>query len=151
MLVSPPVLVSSPPLPLPSPPPTSPTYIEAPLGFRAARIRLRDAPPSPVHKTKVRGRESSPAAAARQVGPPIAREDLYRFVDIVDAAPGCPMSKELDYGITDTWDDLVGAIQEIASTTLEGINQRVTELATTFEQETSIISHILIRIMRSWN
>ncbi|GKD87727.1 hypothetical protein Tco_1358881, partial [Tanacetum coccineum] len=27
-------------------------------------------------------------------------------------------------GIRDTWDDLVGAIQEIAPTTLEGVNQR---------------------------
>ncbi|GJW05191.1 hypothetical protein Tco_1564047 [Tanacetum coccineum] len=157
--VSLPVLVSSPPLPLPSPPPTSPTYIEAPLGFRASRIRLRDVLPSRVHEIEVleiclplqkrlcltaptpryEVGESSAAAAARQVGPAIAREDLYRFVDIVDAAPGCPMSRELDYGITDTWDDLVGAIQEIAPTTLEGINQRVTELATTFEQETSIM------------
>ncbi|GJZ15538.1 hypothetical protein Tco_0551215, partial [Tanacetum coccineum] len=35
---------------------------------------------------------------------------------------------ELDYGITDIWDDLVGAIDEIAPTTLEGVNQRVTDL-----------------------
>ncbi|GKA16073.1 hypothetical protein Tco_0695820 [Tanacetum coccineum] len=36
------------PLPqIPSPP------LPAPLGFRAARIRLRDAPPSPVHETEV--------------------------------------------------------------------------------------------------
>ncbi|GJV27576.1 hypothetical protein Tco_1384024 [Tanacetum coccineum] len=38
-----------------------------------------------------------------------------------------------------TWDDLVGAIQEIAPTTLEGVNQRVTELATTVDQEDDII------------
>ncbi|GKG58114.1 hypothetical protein Tco_0589725, partial [Tanacetum coccineum] len=49
------------------------------------------------------------------------------------------MSRELDYGITDTWDDLVGAIEEIASTTLEGVNQRVTNLSTTVEQETTIM------------
>ncbi|GJR89482.1 hypothetical protein Tco_0213493 [Tanacetum coccineum] len=36
-------------------------------------------------------------------------------------------------------DDLVGAIQEIAPTTLEGVNQRVTELATTVDQEDDII------------
>ncbi|GJT82663.1 putative reverse transcriptase domain-containing protein [Tanacetum coccineum] len=47
------------------------------------------------------------------------------------APPGRQTSRELGYGITDTWDDLVGAIQEIAPTTLEGVNQRVTELATT--------------------
>ncbi|GJS83278.1 putative reverse transcriptase domain-containing protein [Tanacetum coccineum] len=58
--------------------------------------------------------ESLAAGAARQDGPAIAREDpysvargdLYGFVDMVDVAPGHPMSRELDYGITDTWDDL---------------------------------------------
>ncbi|GJZ90639.1 hypothetical protein Tco_0662566 [Tanacetum coccineum] len=49
------------------------------------------------------------------------------------------MSRELDYGITDTWDDLVGAIEEIVPTTIEGVNQRVTNLSTTVEQETAIM------------
>ncbi|GJU24088.1 hypothetical protein Tco_1162709 [Tanacetum coccineum] len=75
--------------------------------------------------------ESSAAGTARQVGPATARADLYGFADMLDAAPGRQTSRELGYGITDTWDDLVGAIQEIAPTTLEGVNQRVTELATT--------------------
>nr|GEV12098.1 reverse transcriptase domain-containing protein [Tanacetum cinerariifolium] len=39
----------------------------------------------------------------------------------------------------DTWDDLVGAIQETAPTTVEGVNRRVTELSTTFDRETSMI------------
>ncbi|GJW48651.1 hypothetical protein Tco_0080297 [Tanacetum coccineum] len=47
--------------------------------------------------------------------------------------------KELGYGIRDTWDDLVGAIQEIAPTTLEGVNQRVIELSSTVDQEDEII------------
>nr|GEZ26672.1 hypothetical protein [Tanacetum cinerariifolium] len=38
----------------------------------------------------------------------------------VDVAPGRPMSTELGYGITDTWDELVGASEEIAPTTLQG-------------------------------
>ncbi|GJY39862.1 hypothetical protein Tco_0426226 [Tanacetum coccineum] len=124
--------IPSPPLPIPSPPPNSPTYIEAPLRFRAAGIRQRDTPPSPVHETKIpeiclplRKRpcrttptpryevgKSSAAGAARQDGPAVARAELYRFVDMVDAALGRLMSSELGYGITDTWDDLVGTIQE---------------------------------------
>ncbi|GKC92879.1 hypothetical protein Tco_1158321 [Tanacetum coccineum] len=36
-------------------------------------------------------------------------------------------------------EDLVGAIKEIAPTTLEGVNQRVTNLSTTVEQETTIM------------
>ncbi|GJX87347.1 putative reverse transcriptase domain-containing protein [Tanacetum coccineum] len=75
---------------------------------------------------------------ARQVNCP-ARADLYGFADMLDAAPGRQTSRELGYGITDTWDDLVGAIQEIAPTTLEGVNQRVIELATTIDEEDEII------------
>ncbi|GKC51504.1 hypothetical protein Tco_1074249 [Tanacetum coccineum] len=116
--------IPSPPLPLPSQPPNSPTHVNGSLGSRAAGIRQRDALPSPVHETEMLE---------------ISETDLYGFADMLDAAPGCQTSKELGYGITDTWDDLVGAIQEIAPTTLEGVNQRVTELATTVDQEDEII------------
>ncbi|GKF84292.1 hypothetical protein Tco_0249190, partial [Tanacetum coccineum] len=87
--------IPSPPLPIPSPPPNSPTYIEAPLGFKAAGIRQRDTPPSPVHETEIleiclplRKRscrtaptpryevgESLATGAARQDGPTVARAD----------------------------------------------------------------------------
>ncbi|GJX87351.1 hypothetical protein Tco_0339365 [Tanacetum coccineum] len=73
------------------------------------------------------------------VGPATARADLYRFADMIDAAPGHQTSRELGYGIMDTWDDLVGAIQEITPTTLEEVNQRVIELVTTVDQEDEII------------
>ncbi|GKB71346.1 hypothetical protein Tco_0932758 [Tanacetum coccineum] len=133
--------IPSPPLPIPSPPPNSPTHIEIPESCLPLRKRVRFASPTPSHEVG----ESSAAGAARQDGPAVAREDpysvargdLYGFVDMVDVAPGHPMSRELDYGITDTWDDLVGAIDEIAPTTLEGVNQRVTNLATIVEEETT--------------
>nr|GFB91406.1 hypothetical protein [Tanacetum cinerariifolium] len=91
--------------------------------------------------------ESSAAGAARQNEPTIARndpyslvrEELYGFVDRLDFAPGRPMSKELGYGITDTWDELVEASKEIAPTTLQGVNQRVTDLSAVVEQETTIM------------
>ncbi|GJR74322.1 hypothetical protein Tco_0086687 [Tanacetum coccineum] len=70
--------------------------------------------------------------------------NLYGFTDMLEAAPGRQMSRELGYGIRDTWDDLVGAIQEIAPTTLEGVNQRVIELSSTVTQEDEIIySHLM--------
>nr|GEY95657.1 hypothetical protein [Tanacetum cinerariifolium] len=47
------------------------------------------------------------------------------------------MSREVGYGITDTWDEIVEAMQEIAPTTLEGVNQRVTELATIVRHDTN--------------
>ncbi|GJS85026.1 hypothetical protein Tco_0751567 [Tanacetum coccineum] len=40
--------IPSPPFFIPSPPTTSPTYTEAPLGYRAAGIRLRTSSPSPL-------------------------------------------------------------------------------------------------------
>nr|GEW79665.1 putative reverse transcriptase domain-containing protein [Tanacetum cinerariifolium] len=49
------------------------------------------------------------------------------------------MSMELGFGITDTCDELVGANEEIAPTTLQGVNQRVTDLSTIVEQETTIM------------
>ncbi|GJU82139.1 putative reverse transcriptase domain-containing protein [Tanacetum coccineum] len=61
---SPPLPVSSPPLPLPSPPTTSPTYVEAPLGYKAAEIQMR----ADYHAS---------AAAARQSGPTL-EADLRR-------------------------------------------------------------------------
>ncbi|GKA29831.1 hypothetical protein Tco_0716076 [Tanacetum coccineum] len=42
---------------------------------------------------------------------------------------------EMGYGITDTWDEIIKAMLDVASTTLEGVNQRVTELSTTVRQE----------------
>ncbi|GJX96226.1 hypothetical protein Tco_0352024 [Tanacetum coccineum] len=139
--------IPSPPLPIPSPPPNSPTHIEIPESCLPLRKRVRFASPTPSHEVG----ESSAAGAARQDRPTVAREypysiargDLYGFIDIVDVAPGYPMSRVLDYGITDTWDDLVGAIDEIALTTLEGVNQRVTDLSTIVEQETTIMYGIM--------
>ncbi|GJW43745.1 hypothetical protein Tco_0072544 [Tanacetum coccineum] len=133
--------------PPPSPPPNSPTHIEIPESCLPLRKRVRFASPTPSHEVG----ESSAAGAARQDGPVVAREDpysvargdLYGFVDMVDVPPRCSTSRELDYGITDAWDDLVGAIDEIAPTTLEGVNQRVTDLSTVVEQETTIMYGIM--------
>ncbi|GJS18797.1 hypothetical protein Tco_0413269 [Tanacetum coccineum] len=112
------------PLPhIPSPPPNSPTHIDIPESCLPLQKRVRFASPTPSHEVG----ESSAAGAARQDRPAIARddpysiarEDLYGFVDMVDVPPRCSTSRELDYGITDTWDDLVGAIDEIAPTTVD--------------------------------
>nr|GEW10104.1 reverse transcriptase domain-containing protein [Tanacetum cinerariifolium] len=139
--------IPSRPLPISSPPPNSPTHIETLESCLPLRKRLRFASPTPSQEV----RESSAAGAARQDEPVVARDDLYSlvreelygFVDRVNVAPGCPMSRELDYGITDTWDELVGAINEITPTTLQGVNQRVTDLSTIVEQETTIMYGIM--------
>nr|GEU44655.1 hypothetical protein [Tanacetum cinerariifolium] len=68
--------------------------------------------------------ESSAADAARQPGP-TPDSDLRRY-----------RVEQTGYGITDTWDEIVDTLMEIAPTTLEGVNQRVTELDTTVRQRT---------------
>nr|GEU46205.1 retrovirus-related Pol polyprotein from transposon TNT 1-94 [Tanacetum cinerariifolium] len=137
--------IPSPPFPEPSPPATSPTYAEAPLGFRVAKIWLRAASPlpspplpppsSPLLPPVDRG-ESSTAAAAKQSGLRAARTTDYGFVDMVGDVPRRHVPRKVGYDITDTWDELVDAIQEGASTTLERVNARVTELDETHERDT---------------
>nr|GEW10772.1 hypothetical protein [Tanacetum cinerariifolium] len=100
---SPSLLIPSPPLPLPSPPTyTSPTYDEKRIRFIALAFGFKV-------------RESSAAATARQPGLDVAT---------IDATPGCPMSREVAYGIEDVWDDMVVDMEDRAPTTIKGLNQR---------------------------
>nr|GFC31002.1 hypothetical protein [Tanacetum cinerariifolium] len=129
----PPIL--SPPLPILAPaPPPSPIRS---LGYRAAMIRLRDevastSPPSsqlpsasrwedrPEVTLPPRKRldialgpryevgESSSAAAARPAGG--FRAD-YGFVATVDREIMCDPEREVGYGITDSWDEIVETLQ----------------------------------------
>nr|GEU68370.1 putative reverse transcriptase domain-containing protein [Tanacetum cinerariifolium] len=119
---TPPLPVSSPPLPLPSPLTTSPIDAGASLGYRAAGIRMRALLPSTSHRTDIG--ENSAAGDARQPRPALKAELRH------DRAKG------IGYGITNTWDEIVEAMMKITPTTLEGVNQRVTELATTARHET---------------
>nr|GFB13433.1 hypothetical protein [Tanacetum cinerariifolium] len=110
--------IPSPPLPLLSPLPTDPTYEEAPLGYREARLRWMaereeileaDLPLRKrlctAHTGTYELRESSAAAAARLRE--LVRDDLYRFIDTVERGEcSTPTALEVGYGITDAWDDL---------------------------------------------
>nr|GEV30847.1 hypothetical protein [Tanacetum cinerariifolium] len=140
-LLSPPLIVPSLPLPFPSPLATSPTNTGAPLGYRAAGIRMRALLPSTSRRTDIPEAdtpphkracvtaptlgfeigESSTAGAARQPGP--TESDLRR----------CRV-EQAGYGIINTWDEIVEKMMEIALTTLEGVNERVTEMDITVRQ-----------------
>nr|GEU89089.1 putative reverse transcriptase domain-containing protein [Tanacetum cinerariifolium] len=61
------------------------------------------------------------AGAARQPG--LTESDLRRY-----------RIEYVGYEITDTWDEIVDTLMEIAPTTLEGVNERVIELDTTVRQ-----------------
>nr|GFB93354.1 hypothetical protein [Tanacetum cinerariifolium] len=138
-----PLLVPSLPLPFPSSLTTSSTDTGAPLGYRVAGIRMRALLPSTSRRTDILEAdmppqkrvflatpalgfnigESSTASAARKSGP--TKSDLRR----------CRV-EHAGYGITDTWDEIVDKMMEIAPTTLEGVNKRVTKLDTTVRQRT---------------
>nr|GEV55685.1 putative reverse transcriptase domain-containing protein [Tanacetum cinerariifolium] len=114
--------IPSPPLPLLSPPPIDPTYEEAPLGYRTAKLRWKaereEIPEADLllwkkictaHTGTYKLGESSAAAAARHREP--VRDDLYMFVDTIERGEGStPAAME-----------------------------RVIELSTTFDRETSMI------------
>nr|GEW32405.1 hypothetical protein [Tanacetum cinerariifolium] len=113
--------IPSPPLPIPSPPPDCPTLIEILESCLPLWKRLRFASLTPSQEVG----ESSAADAATQNEPAIARDDPYSLV------------REELYGFVDR-DELVGSSEEIAPTILQGVNQRVTDLSTVVEQETTI-------------
>ncbi|GKE21305.1 hypothetical protein Tco_1432817, partial [Tanacetum coccineum] len=151
-LSSPLAQIPSPPLPLPSPPTTSPTYVEVPLGNRAAEIRLRAALPSTHHPSEI------PL-------PPLLlpttthRDDLleanmplwkrarfttptYRFKvgESSSAAAarqaGQTLAHRVDYGFIDTMEASIHASESRVMTVMRVVNWRVTNLATTQRQET---------------
>ncbi|GKB41023.1 hypothetical protein Tco_0885965 [Tanacetum coccineum] len=133
---TPPLPVASPPLPLPSPLTTSPTDAGAPLGYRAAGIRMRAAAASPPL--------SLPSTSYR-TDVPEAEMPPQKRACFTTPAPGCEIGESSAAGAArqpgptpeaDTWDEIVEAMMEIAPTTLEGVDQRVTELDTTVRQRT---------------
>nr|GFB99498.1 hypothetical protein [Tanacetum cinerariifolium] len=84
------------------------------IPFSQTRLRRKRAcltAPTPRFKIG----ESSATGAARKLGP--MESDLRR----------CRV-EHARYEITDTWDEIVDKMMEIALTTLEGVNERVTEL-----------------------
>ncbi|GJZ64274.1 hypothetical protein Tco_0620695 [Tanacetum coccineum] len=110
--------------------PTPPSPPPSPLSPWSSPLPQIPSPPLPKRAcftapaSRLEVWESSAAGAARQPGPTI-EADLRR--DRVE---------ETGYEITYTWDEIVEAMLEIAPITLEEVNQRVTELATTVRQET---------------
>ncbi|GKC15844.1 reverse transcriptase domain-containing protein, partial [Tanacetum coccineum] len=73
--------------------------------------------------------ESSAVAAARLIG---GRRADYGTMDTEIRRQ---RAKEVGYGIRDVWVDPREAIEKVAPMTLEGVNTRVTELATVQEQD----------------
>ncbi|GKF56789.1 hypothetical protein Tco_0170326, partial [Tanacetum coccineum] len=60
----------------------------------------------------------------------------YRFIGTLDAKTRRQRAEEVGYRIRDVWVDPREAVEELALTTLEGVNARVTKLAAVQEQDT---------------
>ncbi|GJS88927.1 hypothetical protein Tco_0771563 [Tanacetum coccineum] len=126
----------TPPL-LPIPLPTSSTPLLLPFTDRRAGVLETELSPQKRLCIALGLRyeigESSSAPTARTTRG--FRAD-YGLVGTLDAKIRQDLDREVGYRITDTWDEMVEAMQEIAPTTLEGVNQRVTDLITTVRKDT---------------
>nr|GEW39577.1 putative reverse transcriptase domain, ribonuclease H-like domain, aspartic peptidase domain protein [Tanacetum cinerariifolium] len=113
--------------------PFIPTDTGAQLGYREVRIRMRALLPSTSRRTDIFEADVPPQkraclttpAPGFEVEESSAESNLRRY-----------RVEQIGYGITDTWDEIGDTLMEIASTTLVGVDQRVTELDTTVRQRT---------------
>ncbi|GKB92537.1 hypothetical protein Tco_0964809, partial [Tanacetum coccineum] len=72
------------------------------------------------------------SSAARPTG---GHRADYGFIATLDAETRCKRAEEVGYGIIDAWVDPAEAVEEVAPTTLEVVNIRVTELAEVQEED----------------
>ncbi|GJX97548.1 hypothetical protein Tco_0353346, partial [Tanacetum coccineum] len=137
----------SPPLPplpsslyLPPPVPTSLPFPSPPLPPLPASLSI---PPPVDHREDIPKVELPPrkrlcltaltsgyevgeiSTAARPTG---GHRVDYRFISTLDAETRRQRVEEVGYGIRDVWVDPTEVVKEMAPTTLEGVNARVTEL-----------------------
>ncbi|GJX71350.1 hypothetical protein Tco_0308521 [Tanacetum coccineum] len=84
--------------------------------------RKRLCPTAPTSRYEV---GESSTAAPRPTG---GHRADYGFIGTMDAEIRRQRAEEVGYGIRDVWVDPTEAVEEVALTTLEGVNARVTEL-----------------------
>ncbi|GJR09020.1 hypothetical protein Tco_0791672 [Tanacetum coccineum] len=84
--------------------------------------------------------EESSMAAPRPTG---GHGADYGFIGTMDAEVRRQRAEEVGYGIRDVWVDPTETVEEVALTTLEGVNDRVTELAAVQEQDTQDIYAVI--------
>nr|GEX15197.1 putative reverse transcriptase domain-containing protein [Tanacetum cinerariifolium] len=126
-------------LAMPTPPPSPLTSLSPPsAGERLARCMAPATLPSP------------PLPPYLYPPPVDCRDDIlegrgvdYGFADAVEAEMRLRGIGEVWYGIRDTWIDLAEVVPEMAPTTLEKVNTRVTELAELHEHDTQDLYALL--------
>ncbi|GJT45288.1 hypothetical protein Tco_0954003, partial [Tanacetum coccineum] len=121
-----PSLPLSPPLPVSAPPPASPIRTPSPLPIPAPT----SSPPLLLPSTS--RREYRPEVTL----PPRKRAD-YGFVATMDREIRRDLERDVGYGITDTWDDMVENLQGTPVVTeVAELSQRMTEFETRVRQDT---------------
>ncbi|GJV44625.1 putative reverse transcriptase domain-containing protein [Tanacetum coccineum] len=143
-LLSPLPQIPSPPLPpLPSslhlPPPLPASLFIPPVDCREDTSEAELPPYKRVCLTALTSRyevEESSTAAPR---PTRGHGVDYGFIGTMDAEVRRQRAEEVGYGIRDVWVDPAETVDEVASTTLKGVNDKVTELAAVQEQDTQDI------------
>ncbi|GJR50307.1 putative reverse transcriptase domain-containing protein [Tanacetum coccineum] len=138
--------IPSPPLPVPSPLATSPTYAEAPFGFRAAGIRLRVASPLPSPTSPPTHHPLPLLPPSSPLLPLVDRKEDIREADIPPRKRLCLTAPTPRFEVGESSAApavrqpglrlLTLLTKEGASTTLEGVNARVIELAETHKRDT---------------
>ncbi|GJR13806.1 hypothetical protein Tco_0796458 [Tanacetum coccineum] len=99
--------------------------------------RKRLCPTAPTSRYEV---GESSTAAPRPTG---GHRADYGFIGTTDAEIRRRRAEEVGYGIRDVWVDPTEAVEEVAPTTLEGVNARVTELAAVQEQDTQDVYAVI--------
>ncbi|GJX52182.1 hypothetical protein Tco_0280551 [Tanacetum coccineum] len=149
---SPPLPVSSPPLPLTSPPNVySPTYVVAPLGYKASGVRLRAASPSTHHPSDIPSpplllpstthrydlpEADMPLQKRARFTAPTGRFEVGESSSAAAARQaGHTLAHTVDYGFIDTMDASISASESKAMTAMGVVNERVTDLAVTQRQD----------------
>nr|GFA83192.1 hypothetical protein [Tanacetum cinerariifolium] len=112
-------------MPTPSPSPSPLTLLSPPsAGERLTRCMAPVTLPLP------------PLPPSSYPPPPVDRKDDYGFTDTVKAEIRHRGIREVGYGIRDGWIDPAEAVPEMAPTTLEKVNTKVTELVELHEHDT---------------
>ncbi|GKC89260.1 hypothetical protein Tco_1149909 [Tanacetum coccineum] len=137
-------------LPLPSSPLLVSLFIPPPVD-RREDIPEAKLPPckrlcltAPISRYEV---GESSTTAPRPIG---GHRADYGFIGTMDAEIRRRRAKDVGYGIRDVWVDPTEAVEEVASTTLEGVNARVTELVAFYYETARLLDREALVSREAW-
>ncbi|GKA56712.1 hypothetical protein Tco_0755784 [Tanacetum coccineum] len=126
---------------LPSPPLPPSLYIPPPVDRRDDILESEQPPHKRLYLSTLGSRyEARESSSAR---PTRGRGIDYGFVNMVDAEERRQGTRDVRYGIRDTWVDPAEAVPEIAPMIVGEVNTRVTELAELHEHDTQDLYALL--------